>query len=66
MEAYGADSLVPDGDRVICMGTERVRGKATGKVYEGRWVPVITIRDGKIARFEEQFDTDATALILAE
>ncbi len=45
------------GESVAVVGYERCRAKSTGKVYESDFVYLVTIRDGKIARFQEFFDT---------
>jgi ketosteroid isomerase-like protein len=40
------------GDRVLAIGTIRVRGKESGVEVEQPMTLVVTYRDGKIARFE--------------
>jgi ketosteroid isomerase-like protein len=40
------------GDRVLAIGTIRVRGKGSGAEVEQPMTVVVTYRDGKIARFE--------------
>jgi ketosteroid isomerase-like protein len=40
------------GDRVLAIGTIRVRGKGSGVEVEQPMTLVVTYRDGKIARFE--------------
>ena len=50
-----------DGDRVLVVGWERVKIKATGRGAEINWVMSFTIRDGKIAAFREYTDTKAIA-----
>ncbi|MEZ4412354.1 MAG: nuclear transport factor 2 family protein [Gemmatimonadales bacterium] len=44
---------------VAVVGHMRCRAKQTGRVYESDFVHVVTFRDGKIARFQEFFDTYA-------
>ena len=66
IEAYEPDRFVADGDFVVASGRERVRSRATGKVHDGRWVHLWTLSGGRFTRFEEHFDTDATAAILRE
>jgi ketosteroid isomerase-like protein len=45
------------GDKVVVLGHERQRVKATGKVVETEWAMVFTLRGGKIARFHNYEDT---------
>ena len=44
-------------DTVAVVGHMRCRAKQTGRVYESDFVHVVTLRDGKIVRFQEFFDT---------
>jgi ketosteroid isomerase-like protein len=46
-------------DRVVVLGRERMRIRATGLAYEADWVHVWTVRGGKITRFREYTDTAA-------
>lgn len=46
-------------DKVVVLGTSLERVKATGTALDFRWVHVFTIRDGKIAAFEEPADVSA-------
>jgi ketosteroid isomerase-like protein len=45
------------GDKVVVLGHERQRVKATGRVVETEWAMVFTLRAGKIARFQDYVDT---------
>lgn len=47
------------GDTVVAHAFEHVRVKATGKVFENRHLGVVTVRDGRIVRYEEYSDTAA-------
>lgn len=53
---------VAQGDRVVALGSYACKARATGRKAESDWVHVFTIRNGKIVRFQEYFDT-AAALI---
>ena len=53
--------FVADGDRVLVVGWERMKVKATGRGAEIDWVMAFTIRNGKIAKFREYADTKAIA-----
>lgn len=46
-------------DTVAVVGHMRCLAKQTGRVYESDFVHVVTLRDGKIVRFQEFFDTYA-------
>jgi ketosteroid isomerase-like protein len=49
------------GDKVVVLGRERQRIRATGKVVETEWAMAFTLRDGKIAKFHNYVDTHAVA-----
>jgi uncharacterized protein len=53
--------FLADGDRVLVVGWERTKIKATGRSAEINWVMSFTIRNGKIAKFREYSDTKAIA-----
>jgi ketosteroid isomerase-like protein len=53
--------FLADGDRVLVVGWERVKIKATGRGADVDWVMSFTIRDGKIAAFRQYTDTKAFA-----
>ena len=59
--AFSVDEILPAGDHVVATGHEKDRVKATGKVAEVDWVHLITVRDGKIARMREWYDTATMA-----
>jgi uncharacterized protein len=48
-------------DTVAVLGYSKCRAKPTGRIYETEFVHVITFTNGKIARFQEFFDTYAAA-----
>jgi len=50
------------GDKVVALGHERQRVKATGQVVETEWAMVFTLSAGKIARFHNFVDTHAVAV----
>jgi ketosteroid isomerase-like protein len=53
--------FLAEGDRVLVVGWERMKIKATGRGADIDWVMAFTIRDGKIAKFREYTDTKAIA-----
>lgn len=58
---FGPDQMFAAGDKVVSLGHERVRVKATGKVFETAWVHIFTIHDRKIVRLREYYDTATMA-----
>ncbi len=54
-----ARKMLVDGDSVAVVGYMKCRAKATGKVYESDFVHLVTVRGGKVTKFQEFFDTYA-------
>ena len=52
--------FIADGDKVVVMGDASWVAKPTGKSFDSPWVHVFTLRDGKVARFD-QFNDSAAA-----
>lgn len=46
---------------VAVVGFTKCRVRATGKEYQTEFVHLVTLRDGKVQRFREYFDTFAAA-----
>ena len=59
-ESWEAREFIAEGDTVVVLGEERWRAKASGRVVDNPWVLVLTVRDGKIARFRAYEDTAAS------
>jgi ketosteroid isomerase-like protein len=53
--------FVADGDRVLVLGSERVKVKATKRTIEVDWIMAFTLRNGQIATFREYTDTKVIA-----
>jgi hypothetical protein len=53
--------FVAEGDRVLVVGRERMRVKATNRTVELDWIMSFTLRNGKVAIFREYTDTKALA-----
>ena len=53
------NNLLAGPDMVAVVGFMRCQAKPTGKVYESDFVHLITVKDGKVARFQGFFDTFA-------
>ncbi len=49
--------FVAQGDKVVALGHYRATPKATGKSFESDFVMVFTLRDGKVADFQEFSDS---------
>jgi len=49
--------MLTDIDSVAVVGHMKCRAISTGKVYESDFVHLVTLRDGKICKFQEFFDT---------
>jgi ketosteroid isomerase-like protein len=59
-ESWEAQQFIAEGATVVVVGDERWRATATGKSAVNPWVLVLTVRDGKIARFRAYEDTAAS------
>jgi uncharacterized protein len=59
IEVLEPNQFIANEDTVAVVGHMRCRAKQTGRVYESDFVHLVSIRDGKIARFQEFFDTYA-------
>ncbi len=53
--------FVADGDRVLVVGWERIKVKATNRTADVDWVMSFTVRNGKVAVFRQYYDTKALA-----
>ena len=49
--------FIAEGDKVVVVGDASWLAKPTGRSFDSPWVHVLTVRDGKIARFEAYNDT---------
>jgi hypothetical protein len=61
IEAFEACEFVAEADRVLVVGWSRGRVKNTGRAFDDRWVMAFTVRERRIAKFEEYADTQALA-----
>jgi hypothetical protein len=61
-EVFEPREYLAKGDKVVVLGHERQRIKASGQVVETDWAMVFTLRDGRITRFRNFMDSrDATS-----
>jgi uncharacterized protein len=58
-QIFQPDEFIVGTDRIVVLGHERCRVKATGRIVEAKWAQVFTLRDGKISRYREYSDTAA-------
>ena len=49
--------FLPGTNSVLVQGRERMRAKATGRIWETEWAHVFTIENGKIVKLREYYDT---------
>lgn len=58
---FGPREVMSFDDKVLVLGHERVRVGATDRVFETDWAHLFTVREGKIVRLREFYDTAAIA-----
>jgi ketosteroid isomerase-like protein len=63
IQRFEPREMIAQGDRVVVLGSETARVRATGKVLDLDWVHVFTVTDGVVKTFQEYFDT---AQVVAE
>ena len=57
-EAFEPRQFLDSGDAVTVLGRTRARFKGDGGgMFDSEWVHIFMIRDGKVARFQEYYDT---------
>lgn len=56
---FQPDEFIAGGDKVVVLGHERMKVRATGRAVSARWVQIGTFRDGLMCRFDEYSDTAA-------
>jgi hypothetical protein len=58
-EDFKTEHFIAEGDRVVVLGLDTIKVKATGKSLTEPWAHVFTIRNGKVASFQEYLDSAA-------
>jgi len=53
--------VIADADTAVVIGHSRCRVRATGKTYDTDFIHLVELRDGRVSRFQEFFDTYAAA-----
>jgi hypothetical protein len=56
-QRFEPKTFIAEGDRVVVLGEDTSLIKATGKVLDGEWAHVFTVRNGQIISFHEYIDT---------
>lgn len=51
--------FIAQNDKVVVIGEAAANVTSTDRTYETPWVHIFTVRDGKIAEFQEFFDSAA-------
>ena len=65
-EAFEPRQFLPSGETVAVLGRTRARHKNAGQgVFDCEWAHFFTIRNGKLVRFQEFYDTAAIEHALA-
>ena len=59
VQRFEPTDFLAQGDKVVVLGESRVKVRATDRVLDDHWFHVYTVRDGKITRFREAYDTAA-------
>lgn len=65
IQRFEPKEFIAQGDRVVVLGDETSRVRATGKTLELDWVHTFTLRNGKVVAFQEFFDTAAVVAALS-
>lgn len=63
---FGPHEVMSFDDKVLSLGHERVRVKTTGRLFESDWAHLFTVREGKVVRLREYYDTAAIAAAFRE
>lgn len=59
VEQFEPHEFIAKDDRVVVLGHERTRVKSNGRIFESDWVDVFTLRNGKVVKIHEYYDTAA-------
>lgn len=58
---FGPHEVIPMGEHVLVLGHERVLVKNNNRLFETDWAHLFTVREGKIVRMREFYDTATMA-----
>ena len=65
IQRFEPREFIARGDLVVVLGSETAVARSTGKVIDLDWVHVFTVRNEKVAAFQEFFDTAAVVAALS-
>ena len=57
IQRFDPKEFVVQGDRIVVLGSETARVRATGKVLDMDWAHAFTLRNGLVTSFHEYTDT---------
>lgn len=60
IQRFEPKTFVADGERVVVLGEDTAKVRATGTVVHEHWAHAFTVRDGRVVQFQEYLDTAAT------
>jgi len=60
-DSFTPERYVEQGDTVVALGSYSGRTKPGNKPFRSPWAMVFTFRGGKVALFEEHYDTETVA-----
>ena len=61
-EQFEPQQFIAQGDSVVVLGRGRGRVKVTGHSFAEEWAHALTLREGKVTRFQAYNDTAAVVL----
>lgn len=64
-DQFEVRELVAQGDKVVALGFERGRVRASGRSFDNHWALVFTVRDGLVTNFRSYEDTAALVEVFA-
>jgi ketosteroid isomerase-like protein len=66
IDQFDVDEILSDGDKVVVLGRERAKIRATGATYESDFAHVYTLRGGRVSHGRVFSDTSAAAAAWGE
>ena len=66
IQRFEPKEFIAQGDRVVVLGEDTSRVKATGKTIDSEWAHAFTLKNGVVIRFHEYIDTSAVVAELRE
>ena len=65
IQRFEPSEFIAQGDRLVVLGSETVRVRATGTILDLDWVHVFTVRDGAVVAFQDHFDAASVVAALS-